>query len=736
MYNPRATTSLSIQTKLFLLLLILFVPACGIIIWSGLDHRKHAIRDAEDSALLVVQSLAAQQEQIATGTEQMLSILALLPEVRRLDAQGCNQLFRELNNRRPFYSTIAVATPDGNLFASSTPFESGGVSLSDRKHIKDAISTLDFSAGEHILGRISKVRSINYTYPVLDSDGNLLSILIAGFKLDEYGSFLRKVNLPEGSAVTITDHKGVCLYRLPEHDAAGPGKPFSGDVIERLSGDLDHGNFDRTGQDGVDRIYAFKQLRLRKGSPPYVYMFAGIPKEKILHQANLEMLSNLAILGFSAFTAMSLAWIFGSFVLVKPITHLVNATRRFGSGEMGTRTGLPHTRDELGQLAGSFDDMASLLETRDLERKDAQEALQQAGNSLEKRVQERTAELHASNKQLNREIEERKRAEIKSQDMFRFMQTLVDTIPSPIFYKDNQGIYLGCNTAFEAYLGLSKECIVGRSVFDIAPDDLAHRYHSMDSILFRRHGEQIYESQVSYADGNRHDVIFNKATFLSADGSPAGLVGIMLDITERKKAEQALRKSEERYRLVFENAPLGIMHFDKESQITDCNDRLADIMGAPKDKIIGFNLLLQLRDEQYRDAVFTALEGKTGYFQGDYISVCGDKPSRLRALFQRINSEDGEFLGAVGIFEDITERKLAEMEKERLIGELQGALSKVKLLNGLLPICASCKKIRDDKGYWQQIEAYIRDHSEVEFSHGICPECAKKLYPEFCRKNF
>lgn len=65
-----------------------------------------------------------------------------------------------------------------------------------------------------------------------------------------------------------------------------------------------------------------------------------------------------------------------------------------------------------------------------------------------------------------------------------------------------------------------------------------------------------------------------------------------------------------------------------------------------------------------------------------------------------------------------------------MINDLQEALAKVKLLSGFLPICASCKKIRDDQGYWQQIEAYIRDHSEAEFSHGICPECAKRLYAE------
>ena len=68
-------------------------------------------------------------------------------------------------------------------------------------------------------------------------------------------------------------------------------------------------------------------------------------------------------------------------------------------------------------------------------------------------------------------------------------------------------------------------------------------------------------------------------------------------------------------------------------------------------------------------------------------------------------------------------------EKEKLIGELQEALAKVKTLSGLLPICSSCKKIRDDKGYWNQIETYIRERSEADFTHGICPKCAKMLYP-------
>ena len=84
----------------------------------------------------------------------------------------------------------------------------------------------------------------------------------------------------------------------------------------------------------------------------------------------------------------------------------------------------------------------------------------------------------------------------------------------------------------------------------------------------------------------------------------------------------------------------------------------------------------------------------------------------------------------MGVSRDITDRKQAEEHRDKLIEELKKALSEVKTLQGFLPICSHCKKIRDDKGYWNQIESYIRDHTEAEFTHSICPKCAKKLYPD------
>jgi PAS domain-containing protein len=119
----------------------------------------------------------------------------------------------------------------------------------------------------------------------------------------------------------------------------------------------------------------------------------------------------------------------------------------------------------------------------------------------------------------------------------------------------------------------------------------------------------------------------------------------------------------------------------------------------------------------------------TGVYQWDYQNTINGRWYECRD--RAIPWVDGT-LKRFQIFIDITERRQAEAEREKHILELKGALDKVKQLSGLLPICASCKKIRDDKGYWTQIEAYIHTHSEAEFSHGICPDCLKKLYPEYC----
>jgi PAS domain S-box-containing protein len=116
---------------------------------------------------------------------------------------------------------------------------------------------------------------------------------------------------------------------------------------------------------------------------------------------------------------------------------------------------------------------------------------------------------------------------------------------------------------------------------------------------------------------------------------------------------------------------------------------------------------------------------------GEFIVVRSDsKRFYVEVSSSTVTNDMGQIVGAMASFVNITQRKQTEMEREDLIRQLQTALAKIKTLRGLVPICASCKKIRDDKGFWHQVEVYVRDHSAAQFSHSICPECARSLYPD------
>jgi PAS domain S-box-containing protein len=111
-----------------------------------------------------------------------------------------------------------------------------------------------------------------------------------------------------------------------------------------------------------------------------------------------------------------------------------------------------------------------------------------------------------------------------------------------------------------------------------------------------------------------------------------------------------------------------------------------------------------------------------------------DMPGGAKKFFEIVASpfldEDGSFFGIIESLRDITERRKLEDERERLIGELRDALAHIKTLKGLIPICAWCKKIRDDRGYWKAVEEYIKERTGADFTHGICPDCLKKSYGE------
>jgi len=178
------------------------------------------------------------------------------------------------------------------------------------------------------------------------------------------------------------------------------------------------------------------------------------------------------------------------------------------------------------------------------DRKKIQIEQQMAIEELEIRVRERLADLVDTNKLLTSEIAERKRFEEKLREQYQFLEVLINAIPSPVFYKDAAGIYQGCNGAFAQYMGMSREQIVRKSDYDIAPKELADKYRAIDRSLLANPGIQDYETSFLDADGMEHNVIIIKTAYLKNDGEIGGVIGIMVDVTDLRKLEEEQLKME------------------------------------------------------------------------------------------------------------------------------------------------------------------------------------------------
>ncbi len=280
------------------------------------------------------------------------------------------------------------------------------------------------------------------------------------------------------------------------------------------------------------------------------------------------------------------------------------------------------------------------------------------------------------------DISKRKQAEIAYQENLRFLQNLIDAIPNSIFYKDTKGIYQGCNSALEKFLGLSKEDIIGKSVYDLYPIDLADSYNKMDQALFDKPGSEVYESSLHYVDGTMHDVIFNKATYTDANGRLSGLVGIVLDITKRKRAEEALRASHQIIEGIINAIPVRVFWKDRDLVYLGCNAIFAHDAGFadPKDVVGKDDYQMGWRDqaELYRSDDCQVIEsGRPKLLIEEPQTTPEGNTIVLLTSKIPLRSSEGKIIGVLGTYMDITERKRTEEalqeSEERFKAQYQGS---------------------------------------------------------------
>ena len=322
---------------------------------------------------------------------------------------------------------------------------------------------------------------------------------------------------------------------------------------------------------------------------------------------------------------------------------------------------------------------------------------------------------------------ERREAEKKLRQSEERFRNLAETSQGLIFKCDREGRFTYLNPGWEHVLGYQLDEMLGQPFTRFKLPELAEQ--DMETFKNILNGKDVfgYETVYKTKSGKLKNLVFNARLVKDENGIVTGTQGTAHDITQRKQAEVTLRKLS----TAVEQNPASVVITDLSGAIEYVNPEFEKLTGYSLEEAEGKNPCIlksgEHSDEFYEELWETISTGKkwSGTFHNR------KKNGELyweSAIIASVKDKSGEITNYVAVKKDITEKRQIEQEREKTIIELQEALDNIKTLEGLLPICASCKKIRDDGGYWNQLEGYIENRSDASFTHSICPECAERLY--------
>ncbi len=262
-------------------------------------------------------------------------------------------------------------------------------------------------------------------------------------------------------------------------------------------------------------------------------------------------------------------------------------------------------------------------------------------------------------------ILEKRRVEGKIKDQLSFLRSLMDTIPIPIYSKDADGRVRECNVAFERFFGVDREALLGRYEWQAGPEGVAMLRDASDTNLMHEPGVASYETTLPGPEGSPHSIIMHKATYRNSRGAVAGLVGVVFDYTDRKKAEDLLRAAEEKYRSLFESSPLGIFRVTPDGDYLDANPAMARMSGYASPALLlasGAGTFVRLHGAPDMPGAGSG----PGSGQDTVISFDSsvDRPGggtvTMHLTMRPLRDDAGKVRHIEGYAEDITQRKAAE----------------------------------------------------------------------------
>jgi PAS domain S-box-containing protein len=363
--------------------------------------------------------------------------------------------------------------------------------------------------------------------------------------------------------------------------------------------------------------------------------------------------------------------------------------------------------------------------------------------------------LIIANRMASRELRERRRAEATLREVLTLQKAVLNSASYAIIATDSRGIVQSYNPAAEKMLGYTADEVIGKATPLLWRD--AEEIHAMiekadhengkpplsgiealmHKIIIEKTGE--YEATFIHKNRKRFPALISATALTDAEGNTTGILGVIADISEQRQRQAALRESEQRFRLAFDDGPIGMALVNPQGRFLRTNHALSNMLGYSEAELreIDFQSITHPEDlEKDLDFVQQVLAGKILSYQMEKRYLDKHRQTVFARLsVSLIRDPDGEPFYFVAQIENITETKHRETEREKLIAELRDSLARVKTLSGLIPICGWCKNVRADKGYWQTVEQYVLSQTEATFSHGICPDCQKKFKEDIARAN-
>ena len=351
--------SISIRVQLVSIVLIIALPAAGMIVYSGIRLRNEAVKAAISDSQRLADSMSLQQQNLVVSALQLLSALAQLPEVRNQNPARVEPLLKDILKINVHFSNLAVVDKNGLVWASAVKTKPPFI-IADRRYFKNPMATGRFSSGEFIISRATFRPVFNFGYPLKNERGETNGIIFMGFDLGYYRKSFEGAKLPPGSNYLLLDHKGVMLSGAVD-DRKSIGKKFAQQQFHEMQQGPDEGSLTGTLMDQATHFVSYRKMRLKGEQTPYMYLRVGIPTQVVLANANSILWSNLALFMSFLLVALYVAWLIGKRSIADRISLLKKASQHLAKGDLDTRVSGLVVGGELGSLGESFDSMAQDL---------------------------------------------------------------------------------------------------------------------------------------------------------------------------------------------------------------------------------------------------------------------------------------------------------------------------------------------------------------------------------------